>query len=542
MRWRNSAGAISPILVLGLIGSVALGATPTGTFNQAGQGACPGVPAINVAFSYLLTDGTVMVQDQSNQYQNWWRLTPDNTGSYLCGTWTQLASIPNSFGYGPRFYASAVLPDGRFIIAGGEYNLGSSTATNVAKAAIYLPRTDQWLPVRPPTGWTTIGDAQGVVLPNGQWMLADSQSTKQALFNANNLTWTPTGSQFGAGTNDESAWTLLPDGSVFTVLDDGGNGPPQPAQRWVSGSTGLPIGTWYSAGTVDQELFDKRSEMGPQVLMMDGKVLAIGATGNVSIYTPPAVTSPPSTLPGSWTDTTVLPATCGSGGTSQCGGNDAPGALLPSGNVLTFAGPIGDGTKANEFRSGSHFFEYDRTAISPVWNQVTEPAGLAGQILNDASFVGTLLMLPNGQVLFTDGIGSGNSVWTYTPNGTPNGAWRPTITAFPATITRNQTYTIFGTLFNGMSQTSYYGDDAQNASNFPIVQGTITGTGHVFYGRTHDHSAMGVAQTTLPVSTKFELWTCPQTKNAACVPETGAATLRVIANGIPSAPVNVTIN
>jgi hypothetical protein len=156
-------------------------------------------------------------------------------------------------------------------------------------------------------------------------------------------------------------------------------------------------------------------------------------------------------------------------------------------------------------------------------------------------------MLPNGQVLFTDGINvnSGqprNGVWTYTPNGTPNPAWQPTITSFPPVITRNTTYSIFGTLFNGMSQTNYYGDDLQNASNYPIVQVTITGSGHVYYGRTHDHSAMGVALTTLPVSTKFELWTCPQTKGSACVPETGAATLRVIANGIPSDPVNVTIN
>jgi hypothetical protein len=527
---------------LGLIGSAALGATPTGTFNQAGQGACPGVPAINVAFSYLLTDGTVIAQDQRNQFQNWWRLTPDNTGSYLCGTWTQLASIPNTFNYGPRFFAAAVLPDGRFIIAGGEYNLGLNQV-NINKAAIYLPRTDQWLPVRPPTGWTTIGDAQSVVLPSGQWMLADSQSTKQALFNANNLTFTPTGSQFGAGTNDESAWTLLPDGSVFSVLNNAGSGP-QNAQRWVPGSTGSPIGTWFSAGTVGQELFDTAQEMGPQVLMMDGNVLAIGATGNVSIYTPPATTSPPSILPGSWANTTVLPATCGSGGNSQCGGNDAAGVLLPSGNVLMFSGPVG--ISGNEFPTGSHFFEFDRTVNPPPWNQVTEPAGLTTQISTDPSYVGTLLMLPNGQVLFTDGINvSGaprNGVWTYTPNGTPNPAWQPTITSFPATITRNQTYSIFGTLFNGMSQTSYYGDDLQNASNYPIVQVTITATGHVYYGRTHDHSAMGVAQTTLPVSTKFELWTCPQTKGSACVPETGAATLRVIANGVPSAPVNVTIN
>ena len=107
-----------------------------------------------------------------------------------------------------------------------------------------------------------------------------------------------------------------------------------------------------------------------------------------------------------------------------------------------------------------------------------------------------------------------------------------------------------------MSQANYYGDDAQNASNYPIVQVTMNAApNHVYYGRTHGHSSMGVAQTTLPVSTQFELWSCPhlvgnpndptnlpRDLGAACVAETGPATLRVIANGIPSAPVNVTIN
>ena len=64
----------------------------------------------------LLTDGTVMVADSG--CQDWWKLTPDEFGSYVNGTWTQLASLPD--GYSPLYYASAVLPDGRVIIEGGE--------------------------------------------------------------------------------------------------------------------------------------------------------------------------------------------------------------------------------------------------------------------------------------------------------------------------------------------------------------------------------------------------------------------------------------
>jgi len=36
------------------------------------------------------------------------------------GTWLQLASLPP--GYSPLYFASAVLPDGRLIVEGGEFN------------------------------------------------------------------------------------------------------------------------------------------------------------------------------------------------------------------------------------------------------------------------------------------------------------------------------------------------------------------------------------------------------------------------------------
>ena len=49
----------------------------------------------------LLTDGTVMVQD--NGCQDWWKLTPDEFGSYVNGTWAQLASLPD--GYSPLYHS-----------------------------------------------------------------------------------------------------------------------------------------------------------------------------------------------------------------------------------------------------------------------------------------------------------------------------------------------------------------------------------------------------------------------------------------------------
>ena len=48
------------------------------------------------------------------------------TGNYANGTWSQLASLPviNGTQYAPLYFASAVLPDGRVLIMGGEFNGG----------------------------------------------------------------------------------------------------------------------------------------------------------------------------------------------------------------------------------------------------------------------------------------------------------------------------------------------------------------------------------------------------------------------------------
>ena len=169
----------------------------------------------------LLTDGTVMLAD--NGCQDWWKLTPDEFGSYVNGTRTQLASLPD--GYSPLYHASAVLPDGRVIIEGGEYIFSNGVFHPVwsDQGAIYDPLADTWTSVAPPPFFggfgpfpRTIGDAQSVVLFDGTFMLADALTRDTALLDANTLTWTPTGkNKFDV--HDEEGWTLLPNKKVLTV-------------------------------------------------------------------------------------------------------------------------------------------------------------------------------------------------------------------------------------------------------------------------------------------------------------------------------------
>jgi hypothetical protein len=143
-------------------------------------------PKFPVGAIALLTDGTVLLhEEQDGSPQKWYKLTPDNTGSYLNGTIKPIASLPSD--YGPFYFGSAVLTDGRYIIEGGEYNNGNSAWTNLG--AIYDPVKDKWTAITPPSGWATIGDAQSVILNSGTYMQANCCNTQQAYFNPKNSGW-----------------------------------------------------------------------------------------------------------------------------------------------------------------------------------------------------------------------------------------------------------------------------------------------------------------------------------------------------------------
>src|SRR5579863_1153678 len=117
----------------------------------------------------LLTDATVMCQAT----QNWYRLTPDNVGSYVNGTWSLYTSFPSN--YIPNAFASAVLADGRVAVIGGEYLIanGQANFTLSNMGMIFDPVTTLWQSLAPPpsTGspnhWQCIGDAPASMLADG---------------------------------------------------------------------------------------------------------------------------------------------------------------------------------------------------------------------------------------------------------------------------------------------------------------------------------------------------------------------------------------
>lgn len=449
----------------------------------------------------LLTDGTVLIQDAG--FPDWWRLTPDAFGSYVNGTWSPIASLPAN--YSPLYHSTAVLPDGRLIIEGGEYLLSADqtqlipTWTN--KGAIYDPLTDTWTMVAPPVGWHTIGDAQSVILPDGTYMQANCCTKQTALLDARTLSWTPTGAG-KSDINDEEGWTLLPSGQVLTVdayvfsYDPNGTN---------SELYDPATGTWSSAGSTVVQLWDSCGgannasyEVGPAVLRPDGTVFATGASscqaGHTAVYNSRKET---------WKAGPDFP-----NGLSI---SDGPAALEPNGKVLMMASLI--------FVTPATYFEWDGDQLQQVPGPPLAPF--------ESSFFGNMLVLPTGQILLTDFF---NDIEIFTPSSGPAGD-RPEIDGVPSSVIRGLTYRISGNGFNGMSQGAAYGDDAQAATNFPLVRITNKVTGHVFYARTHDHSSMAVASHAR-VYTYFDV--SPAT-------EKGKAQLEVVVNGIASTPVSITV-
>ena len=480
-------------------------------------------PSNQLCNPLLLTNGTVLVHECGTE--TWYILQPDSFGNYATGSWAATGSLPS--GYGPRYQASAVLPDGRAIIQGGEYNEtcnNGGTPVWTSLGAIYDPAAGTWTSVSPPSGtaWTNtdacgtkhtnggVGDAPSIVLPDGVFMLGSccANPPLDALFNATTLTYSATG--VPAKDQNEQGFTLLQTGDVLTIdVRD-----PNATHLYDQGT-----GTWTAGAPTPVLLVDPTAcgteEIGPAITRPDGTTVAFG--GNTGCTSPPAdPTAIYTASNNSWIQGPDIPQISGTYYTLA----DAPAAMLPNGNILFAASP-------GFSHSPTHFFEFTSATSSPAnsINQVADPIFFAG---SSSSYYYNFLVLPNGQILMTD---FSDIAEIYTPAGGPNPAWAPTISSVPTTLSLGNSYQVSGTQLNGLSQGSAYGDDVQGATNYPLVQIVNNSTGHVFYAATSNFSTMSIAPGQAG-SASFQV---------ASGTETGPSSLYVIANGIASSAVAVTV-
>ncbi len=455
-------------------------------------------PGVNLGAIVQLRDGRILVhEEQQGNSRAWHLLTPDATGSYVNGTWTTIPNMPST--YSPWFFGSQVLLDGHtLVVEGGEYNFGSAVWTTLGAVLTYSGNTFTWVSNSPPTGWSTIGDAQSVVLPNGQYMQANCCTAQNAIYNGPN-SWLTTGN-VKAIRNDESGWTLLPTGKVLAVdvqIVNNCGGSTRSSELYDPTS-----GTWSCAAQTPVQLWlQSDQELGAGVLMRNGKVFQMGGNVNASaVYNVAANT---------WAAGPTPP-----NGLDQA---DGPSALEPNGKVLAMLSP-------GLFQGGCQMMEF---------NPVTSTLANAPNPTNcpsDSSFVGHLFMMPSGQILFTD---LGPLVQAYNPAPGVEAGAAPTILAASTRLTIGSTNNLlYGKQLNGLSQNNAYGDDWQGDVNFPLVRLTNTSTGNVYWALTHDDSTHSIAPNTI-MFTKFDI--------PATVPA-GNYNLAAIAAGVASNSIVVTLH
>ncbi len=472
------------------------------------------VPLVNGPPGYaghflLLSDGTVIAEDLSTNYgPGWFRLTPDIHGSYANGTWSTIAPMNCA----RLDFSSVVLTNGNLFVAGGEYAEGTTNAE------IYNPANNLWSELTIPAGIITtnnqpytdgqnsagFSDCGAILLRDGRVLMTPvfpATNGQTAVYNPAANSWTTPALVRGYD-EDEASWVKLADDSIL-VIDS----------SWPAGISStnserfIPaLNQWVNDGNVPVSLYDTSGlELGPAMLLPNGKGIFFGATSNTAICTPSGNTNA-----GNWVAGPVFP--------NSQGMPDAPAAMLVNGKVLCAVAHVA--TNGTEWSLPTSFYEYDY--VSNSFTQVSAPGG--GTTFNDYCYSTLMLNMPDGTVLFGH---RGMDFYVYQPDGVPLVAGQPTITSISTNA--DGSLHVTGTLFNGLSQGASYGDDEQMDSNFPLVRFTDA-SGNVRYGRTYNWSNGGVFKTNLVVTTE-------------CTVPAGVSltnTVQVVANGIASAGVAFT--
>jgi hypothetical protein len=187
--------------------------------------------------------------------------------------------------------------------------------------------------------------------------------------------------------------------------------------------------------------------------------------------------------------------------------------VLPDGNVLLEASP-------GDYTPPAHYFISNGGSLRRIAD--------APDSADEASSYGYMLVLPTGEILLDARLGG---LYLYEAGGRPKHAWRPTIAAVPTQLAAGQTYTVSGHQLNGLTQGAAYGDDFQDATNYPLVRITNDASGVVTYARTFGFSNMSIAPGN-PSSAKFTL---PRSVR------NGESKLVAVTNGITSPAIAVTI-
>jgi len=354
------------------------------------------------------------------------------------------------------------------------YDLFHSIATGTGYAEKYDPSSGLWTSVSPAAGTASgtlpvlsdpqVGFELGPILrlQDGRVIVVGANQFT-ALYSPTNNRWAPgpqilanlTGpggtlknAPFGA---DDASAAILPNGHVILTADAG----PNPVTLNGSTSSTSPTVTLSSTAGL---------QPGWPVVQSDG--------GHATIPR------------GAFIFSVDGPRTISLGG--QGGKIDA---LANNPNIaLVFGGIFSPPTQVFDF--------------NPKARTMTAIPGPGSLLPQEPAFVTHMLMLPTGELLFSD---SSNQLYVYNPDGVAQFGLLPEIESVRYDHQEN-IFTLTGKQLNGQSAGASYGDDAQMDENYPIVRLTDAITGNVFYCRTTNWSSTGVgASRGEPESVNFTL-------------------------------------
>ncbi len=440
----------------------------------------------------LLSDGSVMCQDAASGETNWYKLTPDTHGSYVNGSWTKLAPMH----YARNAYGKLLLQDGRVMVVGDENDGNGGTAE------IYDPVGNFWTVL--PAATAGFADCETMLLPNGNVLVSPvgwnpHPAFISTIYSPSANTWSYPCSSLAY--QDEASWVKMPDDSVLSIDINATT-----SERFIPSLT-----QWVADANVPVTIYSQ-GEMGPAFLLPDGRGFFIGGTGHTALYTASPLGG---TNQGTWAAGPDIP----SGRVTA----DAPGVMMPNGKVLC---AVASTAQNGGSPAPTWFYEYDYSSgPTGAFTATSSPGNSTiGSSYNLPSNQLLFLPLPDGTILCSTY--THNIIYVYQPDGSPLASGKPTVAS--ASWNPDGTIHLAGTLFNGISQGGAFGDEGQDASNYPIVRFSA-GSGNVYYGRTYNWSSTGVqtggARVTTESTVPYAVFSGP-----------GSFSLQVIANGIASDP------
>jgi hypothetical protein len=182
-------------------------------------------------------------------------------------------------------YSSVVLPNGNVMVLGGAYSDPNLDQTETTEMELYN-RVANTLTAKasvPGSNWYT--DQSAEVLPDGTVLTSDGRNQSAYIYNPTTNRWSNGPQRLFGDTSSDENWVKLPGGQILAVPSSGSR--LLTPQVFVPGRTPARD-VWVPTANLSAVLTHAPNgnlpEMGPAVLLPDGRVWQIGGNNLTAIY------------------------------------------------------------------------------------------------------------------------------------------------------------------------------------------------------------------------------------------------------------------